>query len=90
MNVLTDRGRQFALHRDVDVSGVSGTGIVATGIEFVDPADVVFPDGVVLRLPPGWCRVTWHSDHPSTVLWPSVEDAMAVHGHGGATRIVWV
>jgi hypothetical protein len=82
--------RRFELHRDLDVSGVSGTGIVAVGTQFPDPAEVVFPDGQVLSLPPGWCRITWLSEHRSTVLWASVRDAIAVHGHGGATRIVWV
>jgi len=64
----------FRLERDVDVSGVSGTGIVADGC--------VFPDGVAV--------VRWRGARPSTVVWPSVEDVEAIHGHGGATRVVWV
>lgn len=63
----------FELHRDVDVSGVSGTGIVADG--------AVFPDGVTV--------IRWRGDRSSTVVWPRLEDAEAIHGHGGATRIVW-
>jgi hypothetical protein len=66
--------RRFVLIRDSDISGVSGTGLVADG--------VVFPDGVtVLR---------WRSKWASTVIWPSVSAAMEVHGHGGATRIRWL
>ena len=65
--------RTFTLRRDVDVSGVSGTGTVADGC--------VFPDGVtVLR---------WRGEDSSTVVWASVEAAERVHGHGGKTRIVW-
>lgn len=65
--------RLFQLERDVDVSGISGTGTVADG--------VVFPDGV--------CVIRWRGDRQSTVVWPSIEDVEAIHGHGGATRIVW-
>lgn len=65
--------RTFQLHRDVDVSGVSGTGIVADG--------AVFPDGVTV--------IRWRGERQSTVVWPSIEDVEAIHGHGGATRIVW-
>ncbi|MFJ3949010.1 hypothetical protein ACIPXV_02925 [Streptomyces libani] len=65
--------RTFELHRDRDISGVSGTGIVADGC--------VWPDGAV--------SIRWRGDYPSTVSWNSVADAEHVHGHGGATRIVW-
>ncbi|MEV5140351.1 hypothetical protein AB0K71_05920 [Streptomyces syringium] len=65
--------RPFVLQRDHDVSGVSGTGIVADGVEH--------PDGTV--------SIRWRGERPSTVFWDSIHDAMAVHGHGGATRIVW-
>lgn len=65
--------RTFHLARDVDVSGVSGVGIVAEG--------VVFPDGVTV--------IRWRGERQSTVVWPCVEDVEAIHGHGGATRIVW-
>ena len=65
--------RTFHLQRDEDVSGVSGVGIVADG--------VVFPDGVTV--------VRWRGKRQSTVVWPSIEDVEAIHGHGGATRIEW-
>jgi len=65
--------KTFHLQRDVDVSGISGTGIVADG--------VVFPDGA--------CVIRWRGERQSTVVWPSIEDVEAIHGHGGATRIVW-
>lgn len=66
-------GRRFALQRTQDVTGVSGTGTVATGIEF--------PDGSV--------AIRWAGPTPSTVMWSSVDDAMRVHGHGGLTTIEW-
>lgn len=66
--------RRFALVRDVDVSGVSGTGVVALG--------VVFPDGhAVMRWIVG--------EYQSTVTWESVGAIEAIHGHGGHTRLVW-
>lgn len=65
--------RTFEFHRDADVSGVSGTGVVADG--------VTFDDGVTV--------VRWRGERRSTVVWPSVEDAIAVHGHDGATRLVY-
>lgn len=67
--------RVFQLIRDRDVSGVSGTGVVAEGIEFSDGK-------VALR----WIV----KDHRSTVTWDDMESVEAVHGHEGATRIQWV
>lgn len=64
----------FALLRDRDVSGVSGVGRVATGVRFGDGT-------VVIR---------WGSATPSTVFWDSLEHALAVHGHDGSTRVVWL
>lgn len=66
--------RLFHLVRDLDVSGISGTGVVAEGVEFSDGT-------VVIR---------WLSEHASTVVWPHLEAAERVHGHGGATRVVFV
>lgn len=65
--------RRFHLQRTVDITGASGTGHVADGIQW--------PDGTV--------SIHWRGDRPSTVIWPRIEDAEAVHGHNGATRIVW-
>lgn len=66
--------RRFELHRDQDVSGVSGTGVVAEGVRFTD----------------GTTAVRWHGERPSTVVWECIEDAEAIHGHSGATRFVWL
>lgn len=65
--------RTFQLHRDADISGVSGTGVVADG--------VVFPDGTTV--------IRWLTSDASTVVWDNFEGAERVHGHGGATRFVF-
>lgn len=62
----------FHLQRDTDITGVSGTGRVADG--------VIWPDGTA--------TLRWKGDRASTVHWDHIGDAKAVHGHGGATRIV--
>jgi hypothetical protein len=64
----------FKLVRDEDVSGVSGTGVVAEGVKFTD----------------GRVALRWFGQHSSIVLWESVEDMMVVHGHGGTTKVQWV
>jgi hypothetical protein len=72
--LTTDRRpRILHLERDVDVSGISGVGVVAYGC--------VFPDGsVVLR---------WDTQVTSTVFYASVADLEFITGHGGRTRIVF-
>lgn len=68
--------RRFELHRDQDVTGVSGEGVVADGVEF--------PDGTV--------ALRWRGGWPTSVVFHDrgIEAVEAVHGHGGATRIVWL
>jgi hypothetical protein len=66
--------RRFRLIRNRDITGVSGTGHVADGVQW--------PDGTA--------TVRWRGDRPSTVHWDDIAHAEAVHGHGGATRIEWV
>lgn len=66
--------RRFQLHRSNDVTGVSGTGIVAEGCQFAD----------------GRAVVHWLGAHSSTVVWDRIEDAVHVHGHAANTQIVWL
>jgi hypothetical protein len=66
--------RRFLVERDEDVSGISGTGVVAEGIQFSDGS-------VVLR---------WRGAHSSTVVWATVSAAHAVHGHDGRTRFTFL
>ena len=69
--------RRFELHRDEDVSGVSGTGIVAEGVAFSDGGPVA---------------LRWTSEWPTSVVFHDrgEESLEAVHGHNGRTRIVWL
>lgn len=70
-------GHRFELHRDEDPSGVSGTGVVAEGLEFAD-------GHVAMRWLVGEVR------NRSTVVYSDVRAVVAIHGHGGGTRLVWV
>lgn len=69
--------RLFLLERITDVTGVSGTGTVASGIWWPD-------DNVV--------ALRWHSDWPTSVVFHDrgIESVEHVHGHGGSTKIVWL
>ena len=67
--------RRFELHRDIDVSGVSGVGVVAAGWT------LPFGLGAVLK----WRTPTW-----SVSWYPRAAWIERIHGHGGATRFVWL
>lgn len=61
--------KRGVVERDVDVSGVTGTGQICTF--------VINDDGrVVIFWPVG------------EGVWPSLEEAIKVHGHNGKTRFV--
>ena len=66
--------RRFVLVRDVDVSGVSGTGAIVWGI--------AFPDGQV--------AYRWNTATATTSVADSIGDVETIHGHGGQTRLVWL
>lgn len=65
--------RTFTLHRKVDDSGVSGTGKVAEGAQFHD----------------GQCCLAWFSTVHAMAIYPTIEDLIKIHGHGGHTVVVW-
>ena len=65
---------RFYLDRLIDESGVSGTGMVAEGVEFTDGV-------VVLR---------WLTAGKSTCVYDSLDVVESIHGHNGATLIRWV
>lgn len=67
------RPRTFALVRREDMSGVSGTGVVATGA----------------RLPSGHAVLEWSRPPFGINIYTSVEDLIDVHGHDGRTNIEW-
>jgi hypothetical protein len=66
--------RRFELVRYEDVSGVSGTGTVADGIQF--------PDGQVV--------LSWRGKHHCISVWPNVGEVEAIHGHEGKTVVRWI
>lgn len=76
LQVATQAGpRCFHLIRHRDVSGISGTGVVAEGVEWSD----------------GTVALHWGGRYPTTTVWPDGIDALlSVHGHNGATTIRWL
>lgn len=72
--------RRFLLVRDVDTTGMSGTGVVAHGTKWHD----------------GTASVLWLPPYPSVVFWyrspEGMSDAEWIHTHGGTTntRIEWL
>lgn len=70
----TPRPRRFLLIRASDVSGVSGIGCVAEGMEFTD----------------GPVSLRWRGQHPSTATWDGISGVVAVHGHSGLTTVEWI
>jgi hypothetical protein len=67
--------RKFVLVRHQDVSGVSGTGIVAEGVQF--------SDGRVCM-----CWLTRQAR--SMVIHQSILELESIHGHNGATTVRWL
>ena len=64
----------FQLYRDVDINGISGTGIVAEGVEFSNGSVVL-----------SWSFGDYHT-HESL---PSISAVRHIHGHNGKTRVLW-
>ncbi len=65
----------YEMIRDVDVSGVSGTGPVAEIVEFESGCVAVSFYGFT-------------ADVPNVIVYSSLADAEKIHGHAGRTRIV--
>ncbi len=66
--------KQFLLKRIEDETGVSGTGIVAEGVQFFN----------------GKCTLTWITEFSSVAVYDSIDLVEKIHGHNGKTVIVWV
>jgi hypothetical protein len=67
--------KRFHLIRFRDISGVSGAGVVAEGVQFSDGR-------VVMR----WITNSVHS----IVIHENIRDVEHIHGHNGATQIRWI
>lgn len=83
---ITENLRRFELLRTDDESGVSGTGVVASGVEFPRSGAVVFE----------WHNYT-NPDLATTQNGLSIKpgpngiaDLIEVHGHDGKTEIRWI
>jgi len=66
--------RRFVLVREADVSGTSGTGVVAEGVEFSN----------------GQVVVHWLSQLESIEVAGNLKVVEQLHGHEGKTTIKWV
>lgn len=69
--------RRFVLYRHEDMTGPSGTGVVATGVLWHD----------------GSASIQWLATYASVVYWPApntLEAINAVHGHVGMTQLIWI
>lgn len=65
--------RRFVLIRKEDVSGVSGTGEVAEGVEFHD----------------GKVALCWFGPYHSVEIIENLPTVDKIHGHDGKTYIDW-
>lgn len=63
--------KQFYLDRIVDETGISGTGVVAEGVEFSD----------------GRCCLRWLTKFTSFCFYDNREAVIAIHGHNGKTLV---
>lgn len=66
--------RRFVLVRTEDISGVSGTGIVAEGALSRTGKVVLF----------------WITQYRSIAVYDSIDELIAIHGHDGHTIIEWI
>jgi hypothetical protein len=69
--------RPFLLCRSKDHSGLSGIGVVATG--------VAFPDGITV--------VRWrgyHSGIHQLEIFTNPDDLTTIHGHRGSSELLWL
>ena len=66
--------RRFVLIRKEDETGISGTGMVAEGVQFHD----------------GKCVLAWRTKYRSISVYDSSEAVVAIHGHEGKTVLSWL
>lgn len=66
--------RRFELWRAVDISGISGTGMIAHGVEFNN----------------GQCVMQWQTDVRSICVYENADQLIKIHGHNGATLLQWI
>jgi hypothetical protein len=80
--------RRFTLRRYDDPTGISGKGDVAEGVRFSltphERSQGIAPEDAAAAL-------RWLTEWPTTVVFHDrgMAGVEALHGHGGATRIIW-
>jgi hypothetical protein len=74
MSTQTKTIRRFYLVRSEDVSGVSGTGKVAEGVEFTN----------------GKCVITWLTPTSSVAVYDNVKCLLIIHGHDNRTNVEYI
>lgn len=65
--------RTFKLNRKDDLSGVSGTGLVAEGVEFDT----------------GQIAICWMTKYHAIGIYENLHTLEQVHGHNGATEVIF-
>lgn len=65
--------KTFYLLRHEDMSGLSGTGVVAVG--------AIFPNGRIV--------FQWTTYRSSMEIYDSVDNLVEIHGHNGKTEIIY-
>jgi len=66
--------RRFVVIRSVDVSGISGTGIVAEGVQFSA----------------GRVVLIWLLEHSSSGIYDNLFDLLFIHSHNEAIIVHWL
>jgi hypothetical protein len=66
--------RRFVLMRSEDVSGTSGTGVVAEGIQFSN----------------GQVALHWTTQLQSVAVFDNIATVEQIHGHEGKTLVEWL
>ncbi len=65
--------KTFRMVRREDATGISGTGVVAEGVEFAN----------------GACVLSWLTQFESLGIYPSLDELLRIHGHEGRTTVVF-
>lgn len=66
--------RRFILDRSQDITGISGTGVIAYGIEW---------------LPDGPCDLFWLRTK-TTGQYPSIKSLQSIHCYNDNAKVIWV
>ncbi len=73
---MYDIPKRFRLIRTDDISGVSGTGYVANGVDFGDQVVLKWND---------------KGETPGAMgFYHDTEHVLKIHGHGGTTKVEWM